>query len=77
MAFCRSLDSSLFNKANEIEEDISMKRFDLRVAQIHIAAVKAQVSCYLGMCSEYLFPFVQFGVASFIWGFRDKDLRDQ
>lgn len=39
----RSLDSSLFNKANEIEEDIGLKRFDLRVAQIHIAAVRAQI----------------------------------
>ncbi|GAB6026600.1 hypothetical protein CHUAL_013011 [Chamberlinius hualienensis] len=39
----RSLDSSLFNKANEIQEDISLKRFDLRVSQIHLAAVKAQI----------------------------------
>jgi len=40
----RSLESQLFNKANEIQEDISSKRFDLRVAQIHLAAVRAQVS---------------------------------
>ncbi|XP_049845154.1 uncharacterized protein LOC126297890 isoform X7 [Schistocerca gregaria] len=38
----RSLESSLFNKANELQEDISLKRFDLRVAQIHLGAVKAQ-----------------------------------
>lgn len=38
----RSLESSLYNKANELQEDISMKRFDLRVAQIHLAAVRAQ-----------------------------------
>lgn len=38
----RSLESNLFNKANELQEDISMKRFDLRVAQIHLGAVRAQ-----------------------------------
>ncbi|XP_066994255.2 SH3 and cysteine-rich domain-containing protein 3 isoform X5 [Anabrus simplex] len=38
----RSLESSLYNKANELQEDISLKRFDLRVAQIHLGAVKAQ-----------------------------------
>jgi len=38
------LESQLFNKANEIQEDISSKRFDLRVAQIHLAALRAQVS---------------------------------
>lgn len=39
----RSLDSSLFNKANEIQEDISLKRFDLHVAAMRLAAVKSQV----------------------------------
>ena len=39
----RSLESQLFNKSNELQEDISLKRFDLRVAQIHLAAVRAQV----------------------------------
>ncbi|CAN8004526.1 unnamed protein product, partial [Ixodes hexagonus] len=39
----RSLESSLYNKANELQEDISLKRFDLHVAQIHLAAVKAQL----------------------------------
>ncbi|XP_017768875.1 PREDICTED: SH3 and cysteine-rich domain-containing protein 3-like isoform X10 [Nicrophorus vespilloides] len=38
----RSLEASLFNKANEIQEDISMKRFDLRVAQIHLSAINSQ-----------------------------------
>ena len=42
--FFRSLESQLFNKANELQEDISLKRFDQRIAQIHLAAVKAQVS---------------------------------
>jgi len=37
----------LYNKANELQEDISMKRFDLRVAQIHLAAVRAQVSTHV------------------------------
>ncbi|CAL8088942.1 unnamed protein product [Orchesella dallaii] len=38
----RSLDSNLYNKANELQEEISMKRFDLRVAQMQIAALRAQ-----------------------------------
>ncbi|XP_048522316.1 uncharacterized protein LOC109542090 isoform X4 [Dendroctonus ponderosae] len=38
----RSVDASLYNKANELQEDISMKRFDLRVAQIHLSAINAQ-----------------------------------
>jgi hypothetical protein len=40
----RGLDSSLYNKANELQEDISMKKFDLRAKQIHLSAVRAQVS---------------------------------
>ena len=44
----RSLESQLFNKANELQEDISLKRFDLRVAQIHLSAVRAQVSLSAG-----------------------------
>lgn len=39
----RSLESALYNKANELQEDISMKRFDLRVAQIHLSAINSQV----------------------------------
>lgn len=38
----RSVDASLYNKANELQEDISMKRFDLRVAQIHLSAINSQ-----------------------------------
>ncbi|XP_050305292.1 uncharacterized protein LOC126742589 isoform X8 [Anthonomus grandis grandis] len=38
----RSVEASLFNKANELQEDISMKRFDLRVSQIHLSAINAQ-----------------------------------
>lgn len=39
----RGLDGQLYNKVNEIQEDISMKKFDLRAKQLHLAAVKAQV----------------------------------
>lgn len=39
----RSADSALYNKANELQEDISMKRFDLRVAQMHLSAINSQV----------------------------------
>ncbi|CAH1154321.1 unnamed protein product [Phaedon cochleariae] len=38
----RSVEASLYNKANELQEDISMKRFDLAVAQIHLSAINSQ-----------------------------------
>ncbi|XP_068214869.1 uncharacterized protein Stacl isoform X3 [Palaemon carinicauda] len=38
----RNIEANLFNKVNEIQEDVSLKRFDLRVAQVHLSAVKAQ-----------------------------------
>ncbi|KAK3915645.1 F-BAR and double SH3 domains protein 1, partial [Frankliniella fusca] len=40
----RSLESSLFNKANELQDEISVKKYDLRVAQMQLASVRAQVS---------------------------------
>ena len=40
----KNLDQQLFNKANEIQEEISRKRFDLRCAQIQLAGIRAQVS---------------------------------
>uniref|UniRef100_A0A336MTD3 CSON004880 protein n=1 Tax=Culicoides sonorensis TaxID=179676 RepID=A0A336MTD3_CULSO len=39
----RGLEGQLYNKANELQEDISMKKFDLRAKEIHLAAVQAQV----------------------------------
>ena len=44
--FLRSLEAGIHNKANELQEDISLKRFDVRVAQLHLGAVNAQVTCY-------------------------------
>ncbi|XP_037047870.1 uncharacterized protein LOC119082453, partial [Bradysia coprophila] len=38
----RGLENQLYNKVNELQEDISMKKFDLRAKQIHLAAVRAQ-----------------------------------
>uniref|UniRef100_A0A336LMM8 CSON012985 protein n=1 Tax=Culicoides sonorensis TaxID=179676 RepID=A0A336LMM8_CULSO len=38
----RGLEGQLYNKANELQEDISMKKFDLRAKEIHLAAVQAQ-----------------------------------
>lgn len=38
----RGLESNLYNKVNEIQEDISMKKYDYRAAQLHLAAVRAQ-----------------------------------
>jgi len=55
----RSLDSNLFNKANELQEEISMKRFDLRVAQMHLAALKAQVMSLTCLNSNNFTSLVQ------------------
>ena len=41
--FSRSMESQLFNKANELQEDINLKKFDQRVANLHLAAIRAQV----------------------------------
>jgi len=38
----KNLDQQLFNKANEIQEEISRKRCDLRIAQLHLAGLRAQ-----------------------------------
>lgn len=46
----RGLEGQLYNKVNELQEDLSMKKFDLRAKQIHLAAIRAQVSlCYAFM----------------------------
>lgn len=50
----RSLESQLFNKVNELQEDISMKRFDLRSAQIQLSAVRAQVNVTLHLHRDRL-----------------------
>jgi len=42
--FYRSLESNLFNKANELQEELSMKRFDMRSYQLQLASLKAQVN---------------------------------
>ena len=33
----------MFNKANELQEEICVKRLELRMAQLHLAGCKAQV----------------------------------
>lgn len=42
----RGLDSLLYNKANELQEDISMKKFDLKAKQLQLAAIRAQVNVF-------------------------------
>uniref|UniRef100_A0A8D8FW57 Serine/threonine-protein kinase dkf-1 n=2 Tax=Culex pipiens TaxID=7175 RepID=A0A8D8FW57_CULPI len=44
----KGVENQLYNKANEIQEDISMKKFDLRAKQVHLAAVRAQKELFLG-----------------------------
>uniref|UniRef100_A0A903XXH7 SH3 and cysteine-rich domain-containing protein 3 n=1 Tax=Anopheles gambiae TaxID=7165 RepID=A0A903XXH7_ANOGA len=44
----RGIEGQLYSKANEIQEDISMKKFDVRAKQIHLAAVRAQKELFLG-----------------------------
>ncbi|CAG9560540.1 unnamed protein product [Danaus chrysippus] len=38
----RSLESNLYAKVNEIQEEISLKKYDYRATQLHLAAVRAQ-----------------------------------
>ncbi|XP_072940427.1 uncharacterized protein Stacl [Epargyreus clarus] len=38
----RSLESNQYNKVNEIQEEISLKKYDYRATQLHLAAVRAQ-----------------------------------
>ncbi|XP_049866511.1 uncharacterized protein LOC126367150 isoform X1 [Pectinophora gossypiella] len=38
----RGLEQNLFNKVNEIQEEISIKKYDYRATQLHLAAVRAQ-----------------------------------
>ena len=40
----RSAEGNLHSKVAELQEDISIKRFDLGVAQLQLAAVHAQVT---------------------------------
>ncbi|XP_026739979.1 uncharacterized protein LOC113502564 isoform X1 [Trichoplusia ni] len=38
----RGIESNLYNKVNEIQEDISLKKYEYRATQLHLAAVRAQ-----------------------------------
>ncbi|XP_041976310.1 uncharacterized protein LOC121731058 isoform X1 [Aricia agestis] len=38
----RSLESNHYSKVNEIQEEISLKKYDYRATQLHLAAVRAQ-----------------------------------
>jgi len=42
----KNLDQQLFNKANEIQEEISRKRYDLRCYQIRLSGIQAQKELY-------------------------------
>ncbi|KAG7212248.1 hypothetical protein KM043_012578 [Ampulex compressa] len=44
----KSAESNLYTKVAELQEDISLKRFDLGVAQLHLAAVQAQKELFGG-----------------------------
>jgi len=42
----RTVESNLYNKTSELQEEICLKKLDLRVAQLHLAAVKVQRDLY-------------------------------
>merc|ERR1719495_1765477 len=42
----KNLDQQLFNKANEIQEEISKKRYELRCYQINLSGIRAQKQLY-------------------------------
>jgi hypothetical protein len=49
----KNLDQQLFNKANEIQEEISRKRIELRLSQIQLAGVRAQKELFSSkVCNE-------------------------
>lgn len=56
----RSLDTSLYNKVNEIQEDVSSKQQDLHTANIHMAAMKSQVCVCIGFCPNGDSPYIKF-----------------
>uniref|UniRef100_A0A1A9ZCC0 Uncharacterized protein n=1 Tax=Glossina pallidipes TaxID=7398 RepID=A0A1A9ZCC0_GLOPL len=39
----RGIEGQLYNKVNEMQEDLSMKKFDLHTKQLHLAAIKTQI----------------------------------
>ncbi|KAH8297036.1 hypothetical protein KR044_003875 [Drosophila immigrans] len=43
----RGIEGQLYNKVNELQEDLSMKKFDLRAKQIHLAAIRAQKELFV------------------------------
>lgn len=45
--FYRSAEGNLHTKVVELQEDISIKRYDLGVAQLQLAAIHAQVGYIL------------------------------
>lgn len=63
----RGLEGQLYNKVNELQEDLSMKKFDLRAKQIHLAAIRAQVSCVRGE-KRYLAGTQTKLTIKFAWG---------
>ncbi|KOB68277.1 Uncharacterized protein OBRU01_18555, partial [Operophtera brumata] len=48
----RGLESNLYSKVNEIQEDISIKKYDYRATQLHLAAVRAQVRAIIENCKR-------------------------
>lgn len=42
----RATDSRLHNKANELQDELCQRKFDLLVAQLHLAAVKSQLQLF-------------------------------
>ncbi|XP_030387407.1 uncharacterized protein LOC115634020 isoform X2 [Scaptodrosophila lebanonensis] len=43
----RGIEGQLYNKVNELQEDLSMKKFDLRAKTIHLAAIRAQKELFV------------------------------
>lgn len=52
----KNLEQGLFNKANEIQEEISRKRFELRCAQMSLAGIRAQKELFGAKVAAELEP---------------------
>lgn len=48
----KNLDQQLYNKANEIQEEISRKRIELRLSQLQLAGVRAQKELFSSKVSS-------------------------
>lgn len=68
----RVLEGQLYNKSNELQEDICMKKFDLHAKKMHLAAIRAQVSTRIYKYMVVVFDLFIFWLDSQICEFHTR-----